>query len=299
MQSSMSGAVAPCLEPDSSSTIRRPGLVAVGQGQPVVLLHGSMSSKGQWKALMHRLAPRFQAIAVDLHGYGDNPPPTTRRSFSVDDEIDFVLSRLDDVLGRQTPMHLVGHSYGGLVALRFAQRYRTRALSLALYEPMVLSLFAADDPVARCVHQGGRTLTAFVNMRRNHEAAQVCIDLWSGEGTFETLPLPARAKSAAAAPQTALNYEAEVCCPMQLDDFRSIHTPTLLLGGARSPEAVQRIVTMLSTALPNSSVNWLDANHMAPIGASELVDPSIATFIATVAARTRDPGGTPGTKRGD
>jgi len=56
---------------------------------------------------------------------------------------------------------------------------------------------------------------------------------------------------------------------------------------------------MLSTALPNSSVNWLDANHMAPIGASELVDPSIATFIATVAARTRDPGGTPGTKRGD
>src|SRR5882724_7548599 len=162
MQSSMSGAVAPCLEPDSSSTIRRPGLVAVGQGQPVVLLHGSMSSKGQWKALMHRLAPRFQAIAVDLHGYGDNPPASTQQAFSVDDEIDFVSSRLDGVLGRQTSVHLVGHSYGGLVALRFAQRYPARALSLALYEPMVLSLFAADDPVARCVHQGGRTLTAFV-----------------------------------------------------------------------------------------------------------------------------------------
>jgi len=248
---------------------------------------------------MHRLAPRFQAIAVDLHGYGDNPPASTQQAFSVDDEIDFVSSRLDGVLGRQTSVHLVGHSYGGLVALRFAQRYPARALSLALYEPMVLSLFAADDPVAAYVHQGGRTLTGFVNMRRNHEAAQVCIVLWTGAGTFEKLPLPARARSAAAAPQTALNYEAEVCCPMQLDDFRSIHTPTLLLGGARSPEAVQRIVTTLSTALPNGSVNWLDANHMAPIGASELVDPSIATFIAMVAARTSDPGGAPGTTRGD
>ena len=71
MQSSIRGALASLPEQGSPTTIR-PGVIAVGQGQPVVLLHGSMSSKAQWNSLAQRLAPQYQAIAIDLHGYGDN-----------------------------------------------------------------------------------------------------------------------------------------------------------------------------------------------------------------------------------
>ena len=286
MQSASNDVVASFPE-QNSFAIKRPGVSVVGQGQPVVLLHGSMSSKGQWKALAQRLAPQFQAIAVDLHGYGDNAPPERLEAFSVDDEIDFILPRLDDFLGRRVPVHLVGHSYGGLVALRIAQRFPARVMSLALYEPMVLSLFAPGDRVAAPVHQAGIALAALARKHSNFEAAQVCIDFWNGEGTFANLPLPAKAKSAAGAVQTALNYQAEVECPMQFEDFRCIHAPTLLMGGAHSPEVAQRIVRMLSQALPNSQVNWLNANHMGPTSASELVNPWISTFIEVEAARAR------------
>lgn len=287
MQTSSRGAPAPRTEQDSSST-RRHGLIAMGRGQPVVLLHGSMSSKAQWNALTQRLAPQFQAIAIDLHGYGDNVAEPQRTAFSIDDETEFVLSRLDAFLGRPMPVHLVGHSYGGLVALRIAQLCPARAMSLALYEPMALNLFPVDDPIAAPVHQAAIELTALANRHSNYEAARVLVDLWNGDGTFANLPLPAKAKLAGGAVQTALNYEAEMTCPMQLNDFRSIQAPALLLGGSHSPEIVQRIVRTLAMALPNSQVNWLKANHMAPILASELVNPWISTFIESVAARTGD-----------
>ena len=284
MHSTTSGALA-SLPEQGPPAIRRPGVLAVGQGQPVVLLHGSMSSKAQWSPLVQRLSHQFQVIAVDLHGYGDNLPPQGMDAFSVDDEIDFVRARLDAVLGRPMPVHLVGHSYGGLVALRFAQRLPAYVLSLAVYEPMVLNLLFADDPIAAPVHAAGRALTTLVGEHRVYEAAQVCIDFWSGDGTFAGLPLPAKAKMAAGAAPTALNYQAEVSCPLRLDDVRSIRAPALVLGGAHSPEAAQRIVRMLAAALPNTSANWLNTNHTGPVTASELVNPWISTFLEVEAAK--------------
>jgi len=41
-----------------------------GAGTPVVCIHSSASSSGQWRALMERLADRFRVIAVDLYGSG-------------------------------------------------------------------------------------------------------------------------------------------------------------------------------------------------------------------------------------
>ena len=197
------------------------------------------------------------------------------------------------------PVHLVGHSYGGLVALRLAQRYPARAIYASRFTSRcVLSLLprpharmrwiTADDPVAVPLHEVGLALTALAGKHRNYEAAEACIDFWTGAGSFANLSLPAKARLAAGAAQTALNYQAEVSCPMQLDDVRSIRVPTLLLGGARSPEVAQRIVRMLAMALPYSQVNWLNANHMAPINASELVNPWVSTFIEAQAARMGD-----------
>jgi pimeloyl-ACP methyl ester carboxylesterase len=60
-----------------------PGYFVAGAGVPVVLLHASLSSKSQWRELAAQLAPRFRVIAIDLSGYGDNPMPAARESFSV------------------------------------------------------------------------------------------------------------------------------------------------------------------------------------------------------------------------
>ena len=88
-----------------------------GAGVPVVCIHASASSSGQWRPLMERLAGRFRSLAVDLYGYGQSPPWPDERPLSLTDEaalIEPVLEAVGD------PVHVIGHSYGGAVALKAA-----------------------------------------------------------------------------------------------------------------------------------------------------------------------------------
>src|SRR5437764_15082163 len=118
----------------------RPGFSVAGTGTPVVLLHASLGSKSQWSTLIERLSRRFCVVAVDLHGYGDNTSLRTPAPFRLDDEVDLVMDRLDAAVDPRARIHLVGHSYGGLVALRLAQRHPHRVASVCVYEPVVMRL---------------------------------------------------------------------------------------------------------------------------------------------------------------
>src|SRR5215813_12397647 len=103
-------------QPDTAFAAKpeMPGCVVAGTGEPIVLLHSSLSSKSQWSDLAARLAPRFRVIALDLCGYGDNAMPPASRPFSIDDEVRVVANRLDRLVAPHVRVHIVGHSYGGL-----------------------------------------------------------------------------------------------------------------------------------------------------------------------------------------
>src|SRR5258706_16008410 len=110
----------PKLRPSRTPASREnAGYFATGAGAPVVMLHSSLGSKAQWSALAQRLAPRFRVIAIDLCGYGGNPLPVARNSFTLDDEVRHIATHLDRLVSPRTRGHLIGHSYGGVVALRF------------------------------------------------------------------------------------------------------------------------------------------------------------------------------------
>src|SRR4030095_10827883 len=163
------------------------GYVMAGDGVPVLMLHSSLASKSQWTGLTERLATRYRAIAVDLCGYGDNAVPDNRASFSLDDEVRRVPTLVDRLVPPRTPLHVVGHSYGGVVAMRLAHLQRARVASLCLYEPVAFMLLDASerseierlaDHVARHVEEG-----------RLHDATRAFVDFWSGDGAFARLRL--------------------------------------------------------------------------------------------------------------
>src|SRR4030095_13666046 len=99
-----------------------------------------VASKLQRTALAERLAARYLTIAVDLCGYGDNALPDNRATFALDDEVRRVNALLDRLVPPQVPLHGVGHSYGGAVALRLAELHRTCVASLSLYEPVAFAV---------------------------------------------------------------------------------------------------------------------------------------------------------------
>lgn len=102
-----------------------------GSGRPLVILHGLADSQHTWSAVTSRLAARFRVYGLDLPGCGLSSRPDA--NYSLDWQARVVAAWLDRLALRSVDM--VGHSYGGGVAL-WLLLYRASAVrKLALIAP--------------------------------------------------------------------------------------------------------------------------------------------------------------------
>lgn len=109
----------------------------MGRGDRVVLVHGSLATADEEWVAQHCLADRgFELVLVDRRGYGRSPGPPAE-DFLADAE------GVAELLGDGA--HLLGHSYGGLVALLAAARRPEAVRSLTVLEPG-LPASVTDEP---------------------------------------------------------------------------------------------------------------------------------------------------------
>ena len=114
-----------------------------GSGPTVVCMHASASSSTQWRALSEALSDRFRVVAVDLYGCGRTAAWPQQRPLGLDDEV----ALLEPVWRSAGPrFHIVGHSYGGAVALKAALTHGKRVASLTVYEPVLFGVLAEREP---------------------------------------------------------------------------------------------------------------------------------------------------------
>ena len=90
-----------------------------GAGPLVVLVHSSMAGARQWSALIRDLEDRFLVRAVNLFGYGGTPAWPKAKPPTLDDYAELVGQAVPDTAG---DISLVGHSFGGAVAMQAAAR---------------------------------------------------------------------------------------------------------------------------------------------------------------------------------
>src|SRR5262249_24421228 len=114
-----------------------------GSGPGVVCLHSSAGSSSQWRSLMDRLAGRCHVLAADSYGAGKSPAWPSDRTVPWYGEA----SLLEPVFARAgEPFTLVGHSYGGSIALVAAVSRQQRVRALVLYEPTLFCLLDEEMP---------------------------------------------------------------------------------------------------------------------------------------------------------
>ncbi len=100
-----------------------------GEGEPVILLHGIMMNTMSWLAFLPDLSKRFRLILLDFRDQGQSSRMS--EPYGQDIHIGDVLRLLDEL---DIPkVHIMGLSYGGQVALRFALQYQARIKSLCLF----------------------------------------------------------------------------------------------------------------------------------------------------------------------
>lgn len=254
-----------------------------GTGQGVVCVHSSASSSGQWRALMDRLSDRFHVIAVDLYSYGKSPAWPEDREMYLDDEI----SLLEPIFrSAGDTFHLVGHSYGGAVALKAALKNPGRLKSLVLYEPVLFSVLAADNPNSPATREilavRDDTIRA-VTLGDLETAAKRFVDYWLGPGSFSNMPEAQRPALANSMRKVRSEWHAAFHEPTPLPAFAAVDVPTLFLTGSESPASTRCVARLLCEVLPRVTIIELEGlGHMGPVTHPERVNEAIESFLREV-----------------
>ncbi len=102
----------------------------VGQGHPLILLHGFTGSTRTWDSFVPAWARDHRVLAVDILGHGDSDSPADPERYTMDRCVEDLVALLDRLGVEDT--HLLGYSMGGRVALHLAAAQPQRIAGLVL-----------------------------------------------------------------------------------------------------------------------------------------------------------------------
>jgi pimeloyl-ACP methyl ester carboxylesterase len=251
-----------------------------GSGPGVVCIHSNASTSSQWRGLMDLLASKFHVFAPESYDSGKGPHWSSDRTIRLQDEVELV----EPVLAKAgSPLALVGHSYGGAVALIAALANPGRIRAMALYEPTLFSLLDAERPApneADGIRNAVADASVALDAGAQDAAAERFIDYWMGNGTWKQIPEPRRAPIADSVTNVRRWAHALFTEPAPLSAFRSLDIPVLYMVGKRSTQSAHGVARLLANALPRVElVEFENLGHMGPITHPDPVNEVIRGFL--------------------
>jgi pimeloyl-ACP methyl ester carboxylesterase len=242
-----------------------------GAGPTIVLVPGSCSTGAAWRPVIATWDNQFRCVTTSLLGYGGTMERRTALDPSISHEADALESVIRRAGGR---VHLVGHSFGGLVALGVALRNRASLASLVIVEAPAAELLRERGEQQ---HYGAfRRMTeayfaAFAG--GNEEAIAAMIDFYGGAGTFASWPPRVRAYAVETTAVNILDWTSAHGLPLSAAALAAIEIPTLVVCGGASHPAVQRANALLGECITRSALATIDgaahfmiATHASQVG---------------------------------
>ena len=249
--------------------------------ETVVILHASATGAATMTGLAQSLASRYHVLIPNLDGYGFTKLDCAKcpATFRHVQAVERFLSAL-----QIEKLHLIGHSMGGLIALRLARRARFELKSLVLIEPMAFGVLdeVADKDAIDFDRAMINDFLGAVSAGNFEDGLSVFTERVSGQN-WDDLTEKARVELMAVIPQIVEEAPLVSCDDLNSDNFSQISVPTFLLGTEMGPPPAAPIIERISAALPNSSRQTLSGmGHMAPVTHAGAVGDAIETFYGTL-----------------
>ncbi len=230
-----------------------------GDGEIILFVHGGFSNgRASWKRQIGELAAFAKLIVVDRRGHGLSPK--LPRPYTVwGDALDIL--RVTDLMGIDR-IHLVGHSYGALVALEIVVRQEIQVNTLHLIEPPALSILR-NDPAIVDLSESLRGVQRLGPIMGRDWTARLFLEKLQGKDFVEyAANSPAWNKLLLEASrfwyeQFAADYD------LDRNYLANLQVPTWVYVGSRSNQALIRVSKELCSLLPCCKlVQVPDGTHM-------------------------------------
>jgi pimeloyl-ACP methyl ester carboxylesterase len=257
--------------------------------ETVVALHCSGAGAAQWRSLRDALGEEYELLAPEHYGCEGVGPWSGARAFTLADEAARSIVLIDATEGK---VHLVGHSYGGGVALHVALARPERIASLTLYEPSAFHLLRQFGPRAASAFAEIRAIAdltgAGVVIGDYRGAAATFVNYWGGPGAWASMRPTLQDAITRWTPKAPLDFAALIDEPTPPDAYARITAPTLIIRGEHAPAPTRIIADTLPSLLPDAQLKIVaGAGHMGPMTHVASVDVLIAQHITESLALQR------------
>ncbi|MFO1281241.1 MAG: alpha/beta fold hydrolase [Burkholderiales bacterium] len=252
-----------------------PYVAAIGSGPPLALLHGWSLDGGVFAALAPALAARFRVCTVDLPGHG--------RSAAVDaSTLDGIVDAVAGALAAErAPLTLVGWSFGGQIALRWAARDPARISRLALVCTSPRYVAADDWPHAMAAETLDRFAGDLLGSPARTLSRFLALQVQGGEGARAALEFLRRAGRGVEVHAAGLSAALAVLRRADLRaDAASVRAATLVIAGERDTIAPPGAGAWLARAIAGARFESVAGAAHAPFVSHPAVFvPALAGFV--------------------
>ena len=244
----------------------------------MVLIHAVGHDLTYWDRQIEALAAVYNVVAFDLPGHGRSAPSLSGWSF------DYAASVVAELISQRTssPVHLVGISFGGMIA------GVTALTTPELLRSLTLIGTAPSFPEE--VRQGMRARAELVRAEGMTSVVESSLQRWFTEKTRKHRPDITDRLTKTLLRDDAPTHAAiwDIIAGLDLDDrLAEITCPTLVLVGEHDPSTPPAVASRLAGAIQGSALVVVrEASHIVTVEAPEAVNTALLDFLAGPAHRS-------------
>jgi pimeloyl-ACP methyl ester carboxylesterase len=248
----------------------------------VIALHCSGADASEWRDLSKALGDGHVMRTPEHYGCESSGPWTGEHAFTIADEAAKSLALIDE---SEEKVHLVGHSYGGGVALHVALSRPDRIASLSLYEPSAFHLLrqmGAAGAHAYAEIQGvARSISRCITTGDYRAGITDFVDYWNGHGAWKAMRPGVQNALIRWAPKAPLDFHALIDDPTAAKAYAVLKCPVLIMRGEHAPLPTRVGSERLIEILSQSRLKIIaGAGHMGPLTHAAEVSQLIVQHIA-------------------
>jgi esterase len=226
----------------------------IGEGEPLVILHGLFGSLDNWLTLAKKLGNHFEVYLVDARNHGQSPHSEEfNYDVMADDIYEFLMHHniVDPII--------LGHSMGGKTAMQFAMNYPTQLTKL---------IVADIAPKPYPVHHNS-IITGMCSLNFNEiktrkgadeQLSKHINDASTRQFLLKNLYWVEKEKLAWRFNLPVIDRDIEII-GQGLENIETFDKPTLFIRGKKSNYITENDYKPIASIFPNSSINSIDSGH--------------------------------------
>ena len=257
--------------------------IEAGSGTPVIFIHGSLGDYTGWQPQVEAFSNDYRAIAYSRRMNFPNNNKRSSSGFTIEAEADDLAAMIRQM--DASPVHLVGHSFGGLVALATAKKYPDLIRSIVISEPPLISwlpdLPGGQEEYEKMYNNLVRPVQIAFDLRDTADVLRHTFNYFFGDNVNDQPPPEARDMIIANFPEwQAFVNSKDVFHGTSAEELKQLKVPVMIITSGKTMPVIRITNEGFIKAFPDAKhLHLPDADHGLWYSHAEQVNDAVMAFL--------------------